>query len=200
MGHRFGPPFLERQTRLGTIQRLNLALFVAAKHQGMIRRRHVQSYDVFEFLDEPRIARHLEGLDQVRLEAVGLPYFEHSGIRNAEFGGQLARTPVGSALRLGLRRHADNFRRVDRRFASATRQIGFNGLHATCGKSITPRDHLSATDFKSPCNLVITNPLGGKQHNPRAPDAACIQRLRPHPALQFDSLLISQRDRRTLIH
>ncbi len=104
VGHRLRPALLERQPGLRAIQCLHLDLLVAAQHQGMLRRRHIQTDDVFEFLDELRIARDLEGLDQVRLEAVGAPHLEHRRIGDAQLGGQLARAPVSGALRLGLRR------------------------------------------------------------------------------------------------
>ena len=52
---------------------LDLALLVAAQHQRMLRRGHVQTHDVFEFLNEPRVARNLEPAHQMRLDAVGLP-------------------------------------------------------------------------------------------------------------------------------
>ena len=58
-----------------------------------------------EPLDELRIARDLEGLDPVRLEAIGLPNLEYRRIRNAELGGQFARAPVGGPLRRGLGGH-----------------------------------------------------------------------------------------------
>jgi len=39
----------------------------------VFRRREVQADDVFEFLDELRIARDLEAADAVRFEAIGAP-------------------------------------------------------------------------------------------------------------------------------
>ena len=162
--------------------------------------RHVQADDVFKFLDELRIARYLEGFDPVRLEAVGPPHLLHRGIGDAELGGQLTRTPVGRALRFRLRRHAHNLRRINTRLASAARQIGFDGLHAACGETTAPRNHLPTTDFQSSRNLMIADTIRRKQHNPRTPYATSVQRLRSHPAFQFDSLLIGQLDRRALIH
>ena len=104
------------------------------------------------------------------------------------------------ALGLCLRRDAHDLRRVNARLAPAARQVRFDGLQATDGEATAPRNDLPATDLLLPRYLVIANALGRKQHNPRTPDATSIQRLRPHPALQLDALLISQYDRLALIH
>ena len=61
------------QQRLGSIQRLDLALFVDAKNQRALRRRQVKADDVAHLLDERRIGRELEGLGAVRLEVEGFP-------------------------------------------------------------------------------------------------------------------------------
>jgi hypothetical protein len=64
---------LERQSRLRAIGRLHLALLVAAQHQRVLGRRHVQAHDVFELLDKQRIARDLEAVNEMRLQAIGAP-------------------------------------------------------------------------------------------------------------------------------
>jgi hypothetical protein len=144
---------------------LHLTFLVAAQNQCVLRRRHVEADDVFELLDKLRIARHLEGLDQVRLESIGLPNLEHRRIGNTEFGRQLACAPVGGPLGRGLRRHAHNLRCVDRRLAPAARQVRFNRGYATFGKSFPPRYDLTPTDFEPPRNLVITHTVGRKEHD-----------------------------------
>ena len=70
---RHGGPstLLQRQPALGAVQGLHLALLVAAPHQRVFGRRHVQAHDVFELLDELWIARDLEASDDVRLQAMG---------------------------------------------------------------------------------------------------------------------------------
>ena len=89
---------LQRQPGLRTIQCLHLALFVAAQYQRMLGRRHIETDDVFERLDKPWVARHLERLDQVGLKAIGLPDLEYRRIRNAELVCQLARAPMRGAF------------------------------------------------------------------------------------------------------
>ena len=48
---------------------MNLALFVDAEHERAVRRIETQADDVTDFLDEQRVARQLERLTPVRLEA-----------------------------------------------------------------------------------------------------------------------------------
>jgi hypothetical protein len=45
--HRFSSTLFEGQSRLGTIQCLDLALLVAAQHQRVRRGRHVKADDIF---------------------------------------------------------------------------------------------------------------------------------------------------------
>jgi len=68
MGHRADPAGLERQAGLGAVQCLDLALLVHAQHHGLLGRVEVQAHDVDELLLEPRVARDLAGLHQVRFE------------------------------------------------------------------------------------------------------------------------------------
>jgi hypothetical protein len=50
-----------------------LALLVAPKHQPMLGRRHVKTRDIFELLNELRVAQNLEAADEVRFETVRAP-------------------------------------------------------------------------------------------------------------------------------
>ncbi|MNL64237.1 hypothetical protein D3C87_1884310 [compost metagenome] len=67
VGHGGGAPLLQRQTGLCAIQRLHLALLIAAQHQRVLGWRHVQANDGFKLLDKLRIARDLEAAHDVRL-------------------------------------------------------------------------------------------------------------------------------------
>jgi hypothetical protein len=48
--------------RRGAIQRLNLALFVHAQNQRSVGRVQVETNDVADFVDEPRVAAQFESL------------------------------------------------------------------------------------------------------------------------------------------
>ena len=52
MRHGSGASLLHRQTGLGAIKRLNLALFVDAEHERVIGRVHIEADHIFKLLDE----------------------------------------------------------------------------------------------------------------------------------------------------
>ena len=55
------PALLHRQTRLGAVKRLDLALLVDAEHHGMRRRTDIEPDDVVQLLGEGGIVGELEG-------------------------------------------------------------------------------------------------------------------------------------------
>src|SRR5213594_2562938 len=59
------PALLHRQTRLGAVESLNLALLVRAQHQGLVGRIQIEPDNIAELFDEGSITAELEGLDQV---------------------------------------------------------------------------------------------------------------------------------------
>ena len=52
MRHGSGAPLLQRQARLRSVERLNLALFVHRKHNGVRRRIDIEPDDIAQFADE----------------------------------------------------------------------------------------------------------------------------------------------------
>ena len=60
-------PRTHRQERLRPVERLNLAFFIDAQHEGALGWRQVKPDDVGELLHELAIAREFEGLHSVRL-------------------------------------------------------------------------------------------------------------------------------------
>ena len=57
-----------RQQRLRAIKRLDLGLFIDAKHQSALRRVKVEANDVAHFLNKLRIGRELEAFAAMRLQ------------------------------------------------------------------------------------------------------------------------------------
>src|SRR5664279_2243331 len=82
------------QHRLGTVQGLNLAFLIHAKHQGMVRRIQVKANDVPRLLDEEWVSREFEATTSVRLYRKRLKYTMHGGFGNAAVLGGLANTPM----------------------------------------------------------------------------------------------------------
>ena len=64
VGHGSAAALLHRQPGLGAVQRLNLALFVGAQHDGVFGRIQIQADDVLQFLGELGIAAELESARQ----------------------------------------------------------------------------------------------------------------------------------------
>src|SRR6185295_19654089 len=62
-----------RQHRLRAVKRLNLALFIDADDQRLVRRIEIETDNVAYFLDELRIGRELERFCAMRLQAKGTP-------------------------------------------------------------------------------------------------------------------------------
>src|SRR5690606_10878057 len=71
--HRTSAALLQRKTRLGTVQGLDLALLVEGEHDRPLGGCNVQPDDIPELRDEARVFGELERLLQVRLEAVRPP-------------------------------------------------------------------------------------------------------------------------------
>ena len=69
----FGDARPHWQKRLGSIQRLNLALLIHAQHQCLGRRVQVQPDDIAQFFTELWIFAEVELLNAVRLQAVNPP-------------------------------------------------------------------------------------------------------------------------------
>ena len=92
------------QHRLAAVERLDLALFVDAEHQRAVRRVEIEADDVAHLVDELRIARQLEALDPVRLQAEGAPDTVHRRRRDARRPGHRAAAPVGRTVGHRLQR------------------------------------------------------------------------------------------------
>src|SRR5271167_4284150 len=86
--------WLQRQERLRTVKRLNLALLVNAEYQGVIRWVHIQAHDVAHFFDQQRVGREFEAVGSMRLQTESVP--DPADGHPTEPGGfrQTARGPV----------------------------------------------------------------------------------------------------------
>jgi len=74
MGYGASAPLLHRQTRLGTIKRLNLALLVNRQDNGVAGRIDIEADDLVQFGRKLGIVGQLELAHPVRLEAMSTPY------------------------------------------------------------------------------------------------------------------------------
>src|SRR5580658_3974947 len=73
MGHRSGPTLLDRQARLGAVERLDLALLVDREHEAVRRRVEVKADDIAQFGGKERVAAELEDPLPMGSETMGVP-------------------------------------------------------------------------------------------------------------------------------
>src|SRR6478736_2499250 len=71
--HGGAAPLLHRQSGLGAVERLDLALLVDAEDHGMGRRIDVEANDILELLGEFGVVGELECAHPMRLKPVPLP-------------------------------------------------------------------------------------------------------------------------------
>jgi len=96
MSHAFDVAQAHRQHGLSAVQCLNLALFIDAEHQSVIRWVQVEADDVAHLLDKERIGGELKTAGTVGLHAKGLKDAMHRGTRDAARLGGLPDAPVGA--------------------------------------------------------------------------------------------------------
>ena len=77
MGHGAAAPLLQRQARLSTVQRLDLAFLIDRQHDGMLRWIDVEADDVADLGGEVWVVGKLELPDLMRPEAVASPNAVH---------------------------------------------------------------------------------------------------------------------------
>ena len=126
MGHRGRPPLLERQTRLGPVERLDLGLLINAKHDGTVRRIEIEANDLGHLLLEHRVVRDLEALHDMRLETCIGPDAPDARGRYAHRLRHRRAAPVrgiGRRLLHGLRDHLQSDLAGKRRHTRGARLV-----------------------------------------------------------------------------
>ena len=152
VGHRPGAARLYRQAGLGTVEGLDLGLFVHAEHDRLVGRAHVQPDHVDELLLEAFVGRELESLYQVRLELSGGSDPLDCRCRDPDLFRHVPAAPVRLALGLGVLGEPHDlfdFALGDGRLA-ATALADFAELGQTFGaKARTPLAHRGHRDAEA---------------------------------------------------
>ena len=78
--HRCTAPLLDRQFRLRSVECLNRCLLIGAHHQCVLGRIQVQAHHITQLLLKTRVIAYLEGLHQVRFEAIGAQHTEDQAL------------------------------------------------------------------------------------------------------------------------
>ena len=102
MRHRGGAALLQRQSRLGPVERLDLRLFIDAEHDGAVRWVEIKPDDIGDLLLEHRVVRHLESLHDMRLQPRLGPYPPYARRRNPHRLGHQRAAPMGGIGRRPL--------------------------------------------------------------------------------------------------
>ena len=156
VGHRSGAARLHRQSRLGAVERLDLALLVDREDDGMGGRIDVEADDVLEFLGELRVVRQLERPDAMRRELVRLQDALH---RAQADPGRLGQHPAGPVGCFSRRRPE---RQIDHPLHGAGGSGGLPGLRVLSrGSPSTPSAmkracHVHTTGFDLPERRMIS--------------------------------------------
>ncbi len=136
---------LQRQTRLGSVEGLNLALLIHAQHQRLVGRVQVKADHIGELFDELGIAAHLEG----RRSGGACKSCCFQIRRDGRFADPLGfghhpRAPVGGVRRWAVQGGFDNrgaLRVADRRNAARTRRVLLQAGGAQGQKPLPPQLH-----------------------------------------------------------
>ena len=190
-------PGAHRQEGLGTVQGLDLALFVDTENQGTIRRRQIQTDDVADLLHEEGIARQLEGLRAMRLQAEGPPDAMNGRGRVAARPRHRAKAPMGRVRRRLFQRQPDRFR--DGVIADLTRRAGAGFVVQTVEAlrriAATPLAHGVRARLETNGDLLVLQPFRRRQDDPSPPRKPLRRLATTRQRLQFGALVIAQRDR-----
>lgn len=171
VGHRSALAGLERQTRLGAVERLDLRLLVNREHQRVGWRRHIKADDVFELGDKVRIVRAFEGSETMGLQLMGLPNPLHRAQRDTHDLGHGAAGPVRGftgRLAAGQRDQPLNIGVRHRRLARLSTALTKKTVNARLGKPPLPAPDRRSADTGKPGDLGNVQPVRRMQNDPGA--------------------------------
>ncbi len=170
MGHGLAFAGLERKTRLGAVQGLDLALFIDGEHDGVTGRGHVQPHHILDLLGKSGIARQLEGAQPMRLKPMGFPNALHRSQADADGLGDRASRPMCGVARRFRARQCQHLRDGlgrQRRPAGFARLITQQPIHALLGIAQLPAPHRRPAGPAAPGNLENRQALGRMKNDPR---------------------------------
>ncbi len=179
----------QRQTGLGSLQRLALALFVAAQDQCPVGRVKVQTDDIPKLRLEFTVAGQLEGPRHVRFELVGRPNPTHRRRRNADLSGHAPSAPSG-LVRRWLRRQCDQLlllRFGNRRLAASAWRV-LQARKAEPPKTMLPMHHHGAVHAHRFRRIGLAAASRPQQDDPRSPHHPLRRGRRTRNSFEFHML------------
>ena len=188
MGHRAASPLFDRQPRLCTIQCLNLALFVYAEDDRLLRGIQVQTHHVSHLFQKLGIARELKSLRTMWLKIVGAPDIVDGGLADALALRHRPATPMCHPRRFGLQgRIHDSGDLVDLvcRLSSAPRSDVPQTVQSLVTEALSPQNHCVSIHRKPLRNGDIGLARSGGQNDPAAQTHLLRSAVRRSPLLEF---------------
>jgi hypothetical protein len=173
MRHRLTAARLDRQSGLGAVEGLDLALLVDRQHHGMGRWIDIKPNDVGQLGGKTRVTRALEGAQPVRLQFMRPPDALHRAYRNADSVGHRPASPMSGLVRrrgAGQRHHPRRGRRRDWRLAGLAGLVAQQTLNPALGKTLLPPPYRRPADtdaLRYPLRRVT---IGRGEHNVRPLD------------------------------
>ena len=201
--HRSATPLLDRQPRLRSIERLDLAFLIDTQHQGSVWWIQIKADNIGELLQELFISAELECLDQVRLEVVLLPNALNAHRTDTLCLGHAPYAPVRFSGRLGMQGSLDDctdFTFRDAGDAAGTRSILFESGHSQGKEPLPPQLDSRPRYIQRLRDVLVRHPVSGHGDYSRAlrnphQDALCAR-----PGGQCRSFFGRQQDGRSGMH
>jgi hypothetical protein len=199
VGHSSGAALLHGQAGLGAIEGLDLALFIDAEDQSLVRGIEVEPDDVLHLRGEVPIARNLESLDKMRLQSVSAPDPLNAAAGKSRRRRHAAHTPMGGIPRGLMQRHVHHLldllsreRLAARRPGCVLQQPAHPLAHVAAAPTADREDALAHRRR----NRHRRQPVSRQQHDPGPPNHLLRRVAVPNQLLQ--SLTISCADRNPL--
>ncbi len=172
MRHGGGAALFHWQSRLRTVERLYLRLFVDAQHHGVRRRADIETDNVMKLLNKGRILRELELPPAMRREPMGFPNplnGRHAKPRCLRHG---ARGPVGRLARRRFLRETDHQSHLGfghRRLARWARFVFEKTVDASLHEPLLPTPDRRFGLSGRRHDRARAEPFGRQQNDPSAP-------------------------------
>lgn len=173
MGHGLRTSFLHGQSRLGTIERLNLTLLIDGQDNRMLGWVEIEPDNINEFLFEVRIVGELEGACQVWLESMVPPDAQYRRRTQSRGFGHRAAAPlrgINRSLTRGLLEHGGDDLGSDHRCAPGPLRIALNGVDAVSKHACSPAGDGADIEVKLLTNVEIRVAVSRHQDHLRTLD------------------------------
>ena len=153
---------------MGAIQRLNLALFIDAEDDGLVRGIKIDAHHIGELLHKALVARKLESPALMRFEPVQVPDPLHGLEADALGFGHRAATPMRLARRLAMLGGVDEGRNLlplNLRLAPSARSHLGQSLRPALHEAPLPKPDCGLTGLQAFADGFVAPPAVRFQNN-----------------------------------